>query len=162
MNATPEQEIHRSNKPLYRIDNLEDLLTQIVGDPACRRSGCNGRGFYGLRHDLDGSVIILLCGCGSYGQTESTRLLKKVEAFISTLAGGIDKNHDHILKVLGTMENHRRLSEDLNYDHMKRIESVTVVGFFRRIKKLIKGSLTKSSDQKIYPAVNDTSFEDQE
>jgi len=136
-NPAPSAELHRSDKPVYKVDTLEDLLMQIVGDPACRRQGCNGRGFFCLRHNEDKSITVMLCSCGSYGYTETVRLLMKMQDFVALIGQGIDKHHEDLVRKLQSMENHRRLSDDLNYDHMKRIESVTVVGAFRRAKRRI-------------------------
>jgi len=154
-NPAPSAELHRSDKPVYRVETLEDLLMQIVGDPACRRQGCNGRGFFGLRHNEDKSITVLLCSCGSYGYTETVRLLMKMQDFVALIGKGIDHHHDDLVRKLQSMENHRRLSEDLNYDHMKRIESVTVVGAFRRAKRRIADVFSDRKNRSFSPHLVD-------
>ena len=66
--------------PIIPAHSLEDLVSQVVGDPKCHNSQCHGRGYIGIGANPDGSKYIMLCRCGRYGRTEYVRIMKEFKA----------------------------------------------------------------------------------
>lgn len=66
---------------LSDIGIFAEYIAQLKPDPHCRVAGCWGRGFLGLQvvPSKDGpKVQLLLCKCGTIGETEYTRLMAEI------------------------------------------------------------------------------------
>jgi len=143
---------HTTKEPIFPVHTPADAAYQILADPACKRPGCHGRGYIGIQVQKDGTTQILLCRCASYGETDSVRLVQRMNEHVLKIAEGVDLQYGQIMRTLGNMENHRRVSEDLNYEHMKRIESVTVVGALRGLWASLKRRTNFTPSPRIEPS----------
>jgi len=121
------------DEPLIPVRTVEDIIAQIVPNAHCNRANCHGRGYIGIILNKDGSQTVLLCSCARYGQTEFVTAMRHHEVYIDRVAQAIDLQYRGLLVALSTSDNHRRVSDDLKFEHMKRIEEMTFTG---RIKKL--------------------------
>ena len=72
-------------KPTLPAQTQEEIIRQITGDPNCRRSGCHGKGYVGVRINPDASWTVMMCECGRFGENDYVKLSGQVRGAQETL-----------------------------------------------------------------------------
>ena len=67
------------------LKTQEEIIRQITGNPACRRSSCHGKGYVGVRINPDGSWTVMMCECGRFGENDYAKLAGQVRGMQETL-----------------------------------------------------------------------------
>ncbi len=122
--------IHKMNKPELPVLSAADAASQVIADKACRLPGCHGRGYTGVKYLSDGSPVLMLCRCASYGETDRVVLVRENEKLFKVMAEGIDRQY---------AEFHYRLTQ---------IEAKTFLGTLKRWGSKFKRTHKKKNAEK--------------
>jgi len=117
---------------------IASLMRRVVGSPFCRRSGCYGKGYSGVRVNPDGSRTLMLCECGRLGETDYVKLMGEVvrlQAGISDLRRDINTA---AIAILGESEDAKKAIADL--------KAVTLRETLSRWRKRISAFLTPATE----------------
>ena len=118
--------------PIYKPDDIEDVMKQIVPDPTCRKANCYGRGYIGVTINLDGSRTVLLCQCAKYGETEYVRAMKKVDGLGEAFNALARASGEMVLHIKGLSAQIDALTNEMSRVHVGFI-SLTFSGRLRAI-----------------------------
>jgi len=66
---------------------MADLVRRVVGSSMCRRSGCYGKGYTGVRANVDGTITLMLCECGRLGNSDYAVLKGEVAGIRADVDG---------------------------------------------------------------------------
>jgi hypothetical protein len=93
------EHVTATKDPTYPPQDVNDIILQIVADPACKRFGCHGRGFVGIRLNKDGSKTVILCPCAHYGETDYVRAMKRIDSLELTLKATANTHNANLVHV---------------------------------------------------------------
>ena len=67
------------------LKTQEEVIRQITGNPACRRSSCHGKGYVGVRINPDASWTVMMCECGRFGESDFVKLAGQLRSIQQTV-----------------------------------------------------------------------------